>query len=215
MGPAAAELVACGRQLRKLSLFNNRLGDGGAARVAELAAAEALTALLELELSACSIGAPGMQSLFAAMQTGVAPALEVRVLASSPRQKAARLGAVLGYTLKLSGSCKQYGPGVWGLAAWGGGADPAGALLTGRGLALVVWLVVLASQVWDENPVLLGGSLPHAGVLQTSMALRLLVCVTACSEPCVQYATAPGGSAWPLLRRCRPLYAPCSCGLRM
>ena len=80
MGPAAAQLVACGRQLRKLSLFNSRLGDEGAFKVAELAASEALTALLELELSACSIGATGMQSLFGALQTGVAPALEVMLL---------------------------------------------------------------------------------------------------------------------------------------
>ena len=80
MGPAAAQLVACGRQLRKLSLFNSRLGDEGAFKVAELAASEALTALLELELSACGIGAPGMQSLFGALQTGVAPALEVMLL---------------------------------------------------------------------------------------------------------------------------------------
>lgn len=77
MGPSAAELVACGKQLRKLSLFNSRLGDPGAFRVAELAAADSLTSLLELELSACSIGVQGMQSLFGALQTGVAPALEV------------------------------------------------------------------------------------------------------------------------------------------
>ena len=45
MGPAAAQLVACGRQLRKLSLFNSRLGDEGAFKVAELAACQLLLIL--------------------------------------------------------------------------------------------------------------------------------------------------------------------------
>ena len=78
LGLAAAELVAGGKHLRKLSLFGARLGDEGARRVAAIMGAEALTGLLELELAGCSIGDRGMQALFDALQTGVAPALEVR-----------------------------------------------------------------------------------------------------------------------------------------
>ena len=70
--------MRCGTQLRKLSLFDNGLGDEGAASVASLAASESLTALLELELSACSIGSEGMSALLGALQAGVIPALEVR-----------------------------------------------------------------------------------------------------------------------------------------
>lgn len=84
LGAAAAELVAGGRHLRKLSLFNSRLGDGGAQRIAEIMAAATLTALLELEVSGCGIGTPGITVLFEALQTGVAPALEVRTAISRP-----------------------------------------------------------------------------------------------------------------------------------
>ena len=77
LGPAAAQLVGCGKQLRKLSLFDNALGNEGAVTASNVAASEALTALLELELSACSIGSEGMSALLGALQTGVAPALEV------------------------------------------------------------------------------------------------------------------------------------------
>ena len=77
LGSGAAELVACGKHLRKLSLFGAQLGNEGARQVAPIMTAEALTGLLELELSGCGIEDKGMQVLFDALQTGVAPALEV------------------------------------------------------------------------------------------------------------------------------------------
>ena len=77
LGPTAAQLVRAGKQLRKLSLFDNALGDEGAVAASNFAAEEALTAVLELELSACGIRSAGMSALLGALQTGVAPALEV------------------------------------------------------------------------------------------------------------------------------------------
>ena len=77
IGPGAAELVGGGRHLRKLSLFNSQLGDEGAKRIAAILSSETLTGLLELELSGCGIGTEGMTVLFEALQTSVAPALEV------------------------------------------------------------------------------------------------------------------------------------------
>lgn len=77
MGPEAAELVAGGTHLRKLSLFGSRLGDPGAQRIAAIMVAETLTGLLELELAGCNISKAGMHVLFDTLQTGVAPALEV------------------------------------------------------------------------------------------------------------------------------------------
>lgn len=84
MGPEAAELVAGGTHLRKLSLFGSRLGDPGAQRIAAIMVAETLTGLLELELAGCNISKAGMHVLFDTLQTGVAPALEVLLVAANP-----------------------------------------------------------------------------------------------------------------------------------
>ncbi|KAK9809612.1 hypothetical protein WJX73_007452 [Symbiochloris irregularis] len=80
VGPSGVELIAAGTHLRKLSLFDSRIGDEAVKRMAALMQAEALTALLELELSGCGIGPPGMTALFDVLQTGVVPALEVRLM---------------------------------------------------------------------------------------------------------------------------------------
>ena len=64
-------------RLRRVSLFGNALGDAGASRLADQLAAAAHTALLELDLAGCGIGAAGAARLFAMLEGGSAPALEV------------------------------------------------------------------------------------------------------------------------------------------
>ena len=64
-------------RLRRLSLFGNALGDTGAGRLADALAAAVHTSLLELDLAGCSIGAAGAARLFAVLEGGSAPALEV------------------------------------------------------------------------------------------------------------------------------------------
>ena len=91
MGEAAAELLVPAPRLRRLSLFGNALGDAGAARLADQLAAAAHTGLLELDLAGCGIGAAGAARLFAVLEGGSAPALEVRAPQCGARSNARRL----------------------------------------------------------------------------------------------------------------------------
>jgi len=79
MGEAAAELLVPAPRLRRLSLFDNALGDAGAGRLADALAAAAHTSLLELDLAGTGIGAAGVARLFAVLEGGAAPALEARL----------------------------------------------------------------------------------------------------------------------------------------
>lgn len=78
MGLGAADLLVAAPKLRKLSLFDSRLGDEGACLVADRLSAGSFVQLLELELSACTIGTRGMVHLFDILESQAAPALEVR-----------------------------------------------------------------------------------------------------------------------------------------
>ncbi len=77
MGTGAAELLGSAQKLRKLSLFDSRLGDEGARIVADRLSAASFVQLMELELSACRIGTVGMVRLFDVLESQAAPALEV------------------------------------------------------------------------------------------------------------------------------------------
>jgi Ran GTPase-activating protein (RanGAP) involved in mRNA processing and transport len=82
MGEAAAALLVPAPRLRRLSLFDNALGDAGAGRLADALAAAAHTSLLELDLAGSGIGPVGVARLFAVLEGGAAPALEARLPAA-------------------------------------------------------------------------------------------------------------------------------------
>jgi Ran GTPase-activating protein (RanGAP) involved in mRNA processing and transport len=77
MGIGAADLLVRAPKLRKLSLFASKLGNHGAALIADRLASGTFMHLLELELSACEIGAEGMNRLLDVLESQAAPALEV------------------------------------------------------------------------------------------------------------------------------------------
>ncbi|KAK9821726.1 hypothetical protein WJX81_005923 [Elliptochloris bilobata] len=83
MGEAAAALLVPAPRLRRLSLFGNALGDAGVGRLADSLAAAAHTALLELDLAGCGVSAASVERLFAVLEGGAAPALEMLVLGAN------------------------------------------------------------------------------------------------------------------------------------
>ena len=84
LGPGAGEVVRGASGLAKLSLAGAHLNDLGAICLADCLALGHVTQLLELDLTGCSIGMPGLVRLLDVLEAGAAPALEVSPVFSGP-----------------------------------------------------------------------------------------------------------------------------------
>jgi hypothetical protein len=78
IGPGALAALGAAACLRRLSLFNTRLGDDGARALAGRLAAGAFAGLADLDLAGCGITLDGARALFVALPgAGALRALEL------------------------------------------------------------------------------------------------------------------------------------------